>query len=413
MAALLALVGPLELTQAQAPAKILQAPTAEAPALTLEECVQLGLQYQPALQAARASLEAAQASARGLQNLGLAACLAKDIAQRRAQSCLGVVIAQSSLLQAEWETRYAVTRLYFAAIYARSQEEVLKSVIVKLDVNRGVAAEIVKARDPTSKITENDVKNLDVQIAFYKSRAVEATIGIQRAHAALREAIGVDRGFPLQIPRNARLPALVSDIDMEEMIALALAQRGEMVRVSSAQQVTALEVEAQGLHHHDIKVQTFAAGGDIHAHPIPQGVSNHEYRPGAIGLEMPAFLIGKRPERVQRARAFYERAGAVVSKTQNLITLEVEAAYYKWKEALDRAGILSKTTDLARQVADSTNSRFLDKKATGEELVRAITLKDQSDAQYNEALYNHALALAMLERVTAGGYRPTYAAAKP
>jgi len=43
-------------------------------------------------------------------------------------------------------------------------------------------------------------------------------------------------------------------------------------------------------------------------------------------------------------------------------------------------------------------------------MIRARTQADQVKALYNEALYNHALALAALERVTAGGYRPTYEA---
>jgi hypothetical protein len=38
-----------------------------------------------------------------------------------------------------------------------------------------------------------------------------------------------------------------------------------------------------------------------------------------------------------------------------------------------------------------------------DELVRARTLEEQTLANYNEALYAHLLALAALERVTAGG----------
>ena len=40
--------------------------------------------------------------------------------------------------------------------------------------------------------------------------------------------------------------------------------------------------------------------------------------------------------------------------------------------------------------------------------LRALTLEDQTQAQYNEALYHHALAVAALERITAGGFVPQY-----
>jgi outer membrane protein TolC len=133
-------------------------------------------------------------------------------------------------------------------------------------------------------------------------------------------------------------------------------------------------------------------------------------------------LVGHKPDRVQRAEDFNNRAMAVVDKTQKLIVLEVEATFQKWHEAIQRIDRLEKTgakddndqpisaIALAKKIGDIVTRRFNDKKATGEEVIKARTLEDQAQSQYNEALYNHALALAALERVTAGGYRPTYAA---
>jgi outer membrane protein TolC len=50
-------------------------------------------------------------------------------------------------------------------------------------------------------------------------------------------------------------------------------------------------------------------------------------------------------------------------------------------------------------------NRFDEGKQTAEDYLRARTLQDQAQAQLNQATYEHALALAALERVTAGGYR--------
>ena len=79
----------------------------------------------------------------------------------------------------------------------------------------------------------------------------------------------------------------------DEIVALALARRGEMVQVVTAAEVTDLEVAAQDKSFMP-RVTTFAFGADIHAHPVPQGISNNEYRPGATGLEMPPSLAGPR-----------------------------------------------------------------------------------------------------------------------
>ena len=77
---------------------------------------------------------------------------------------------------------------------------------------------------------------------------------------------------------------------------------GEMVQASVFAQVVCLEVEAQGTSVMQ-KMQTFAAGTDIHARQVPQGVHNTEYRPGAVAPEMPTLLVGSKPERMQHARA--------------------------------------------------------------------------------------------------------------
>jgi outer membrane protein TolC len=377
--------------------------------LSLKECVDLGLQMQPALTAAQASVDAAQSGYQAAANLRLLGRVSKVVKIRRNQACWGITIAEAGLLQAEWETRYAVTRNYFSMIHARNQLTVVDSVLDKLKQNRDNAKRIVDAGDPKSKVTQIDVDTLDVQIAFFEARRAEATVGTERARSALREAIGLGQDEPLDIDPRAQLPAPVYNLDRKQMIAWALERRGEMVQASSAEQVTALEVDAQQASR-KLSVKTFAGGGDVHAKPIPQGVSNNEYRPGAIGIEMPVFMEGKKRDRVQRAEDFNTRAVAVVDKTQKLITLEVEASYYKWQEALEQVQRLDKTLPLTRKIANDVTRRFNDKKASGEEMIKARTLEDQAQSKYNEALYNHALGLAALERVTAGGYRPTYAA---
>src|SRR5205823_2876512 len=108
-------------------------------------------------------------------------------------------------------------------------------------------------------------------------RRGEALRGIERAHAALREAIGVPPETRISVPEQA-LPSPMATVNREEILALALARRAELVQVVMASQVTELEVEAQGKTFWP-KAATFASAADIHAHPVPQGISNREYRP--------------------------------------------------------------------------------------------------------------------------------------
>lgn len=371
--------------------------------LNLQECIALAFESQPALVAARASLAAAESAQRGLNSIMLGRLLSPDLVYRKQQACLGVQIAQAGLFQAEWETRYAVTRNYYSVIYARQQTGVVNGLVDKLDRAVQKAELLLKAGDPNLKINTLDRDNLIVNRDLYKARGFEASIGVDKATAALREAIGVKQGYPLEIAEDS-LPPLVENLNKEELVALALSQRGELQQAYAASRVTALEICAQGKIRTPVG-RTFAMGSDIHAKPIPQGTSNGQYTPSAIGLEMPVSMAGHRSERMQRARDLNERAGAVVDKTENLIVLETEAAYYKWLEAKGKVTTLAALPALAKKIGDNTQNRFDNGNVSGEELIRARTLEDQARANYNEALYNHVLALAALERITAGGYQ--------
>ena len=83
------------------------------------------------------------------------------------------------------------------------------------------------------------------------------------------------------------------------------------------------------------------------------------------------------------------------------------------KDSADRAKNLAPLPARADKLARDVETRFNDgKKVSGEELIRTQTLKDQTNAQLNEALYYHALGLAALERVTAGGLNPGFRQSK-
>ena len=381
-----------------------QAPQAAAP-LTLPQLISLGLERQPALAAAQASLAAAESGLRGVDSLRFGAFFAKDLPIRKRQSCLGVTIAEAGLRQAEWETRYAVVRNYYSVIYAREQLAVVHRMKGKLEEALMQARKLLKVGDPMVQITQLDIDVLSLNLKLLNSKEVEAQIGIRKAAAALREAIGVGVDYPLQVAAGT-LPPLVHNLNDRELIAIALANRGEVAQASGAQQVTQLEIEAQR-RIRGPSGRTFGQGADVHSKPIPQGVANGEYRPGAIGLEMPAMLAGRKANRVERANDYNNRALAVVDKTNNLVALEVEATYLKWLEAAEKVQGLAEAPRIASQITEKVKKQFDKGNASGEAILRAQGMEEQIAAAYNEGLYLHALALAALERVTAGGYHLT------
>src|SRR5207248_1480672 len=149
---------------AAVPAAAAPAPAATvvtAQTLTLDECLQLARDRQPALAAARASLAAAQDSLNAVQNIRIPALIVHELPYRRKQACLGVAIASAGVQQAEHETDYAVARTYFSVLYARAQRRVSDSVVENLQATEVIAKPFTKAR---GGVTENTIDRIRVYI---------------------------------------------------------------------------------------------------------------------------------------------------------------------------------------------------------------------------------------------------------
>jgi outer membrane protein TolC len=401
--------------------------------MSLDQCLDMGFQHQPALDAARASLSAAHSGQQAVRKMILPRLMRKDLGIRREQSAYGVTIANAALSQAEWDTRYAITRNFFTVQYIRAQQKVVGDVLKSLDDGRKKVEKIVGSGDPDVKVTTLDVKAIRTQIAIVNAKKSQADNGMERALAALREAMGLRHDYPLEIAVvDLPLPGykvvevakddkgnvlkdkkgkvvtrdvykILYEINNQELISAAVANRGEMVQASAANRVTELEIAAQRKIF-GYKGNTFAWASDIHVQPLPYSSFNGEYKPGATGLEYPTNLAGRKADRVQRAYDLFQRSNAVVEKATNLVSLDVENQYLKWKEAATEYCELMVEFETAQKLPDEVMKLMQNKDLTGAAIIQANITSVMFRTQLNDALHMHALALAGLERASAGAF---------
>ncbi len=373
----------------------------ELPKLSLIDCLRIANDRQPTLAAARASLAARQAAQRGVNELHPPSFLAPDLPIRRRQSLRGLDAAEAELYQAEYDTSYAVIRMYYSAVYARQQYEVAEDVVNGLAFWRDLVGRIVQGGgDPN--LNQDVVDRLNVYLKLAEAKQVQGLIGTQRALAALREAMGVGTDCGEFRPADVKLPVPTIKPDREEIIALAISRRGELVQASVVADVTRLEICAQQAFRFRPSARTFASSSDIHAKSVPTGLRNGEYKPGAMGVEMPANVAGSRDARVEQVRAYSARADAVVEKTRQLITLEAENEFQTWLEAERQTDANREAARLSKLLAERTRNNVANIKK--EDILQTDVLAGQAQAAYNEALYHKILSLANLERITAGGF---------
>jgi outer membrane protein TolC len=377
------------------------APTVTVMKVTLAECLGMAAHQQPRLAAARASLAVAEDAYRAVESLRLLNCLDPEIGVRRRQACLGVTAASANLDRAERDTAYAVTRAYVTVLFARQQEAVARSVSERLNKLGEVGQRRVDAGG--KDVTSYDVRRSAIYVRLAESQRIQAEIGAERALGALREAVGVGCGIVFDVaPTLWTEPQL--RISCEDMVALALSRRGEVVQASVFVDVTCLEVEAQGTCCLPKRMDTFAASADIHSVLIAPELNGTDYRPGAIPPEMPVSLGGSRPERMRRAQDLNCRASAALDVVRGLVTLDAEDAFLRWQQASRQVVELGQSVAAADKLADDLASDFNSALAKMDEVTNSRVLAAQARGQYNEALHKEFLALADLERATGGAF---------
>jgi outer membrane protein TolC len=377
--------------------------SAATPAYSLQDCLTIARSSQPAMKAAAASLAAAQAAERGLNQLPGGRIIARDLPVRRQQAAFGVSAACANLSQVERDVACSVARMYYSVLFAREQGKVAETVVTRLKATVAVGAILLGKEGAPMDLDQISIDRAKLFLRMAETKQDEVHRGMQKAMAALREAMGVGPDAPLLIA-DGKLPDVLPGVKKDEIIRLAIALRGEIGQAESAHSITVLEIEAQAKTRRP-KFPTAASGGDMHARPIPTGSFGDDYKPAAIGIEFPTQFVGPRPVRIDRAGELADRAGAVVEKARNLVALDAEDAFLRWEEATGKIARLKKAPGEADELAEKTKIALDNGSVKSyRDVVEIQVIASQLRAQYNEALYQHAVALTELERVTAGGF---------
>ncbi len=383
------------------------------PGLYLRQALEFGLSNSPNIAAAQFSLQSSEISYQAILNPSfLARLLARDLDFRKQQALRGLAAAQARVAEARSEVIYEVSRSYYTLMYAQAQKKVADRAVEQGQSFRDLVRDIVESAG-NEDLNNNTVDVLTSYVYQAQIRQAEAIAGIERAKAALREAMNVDPEYPIELPTD-ELPMVPVAITKDQVIQLAFAQRPELIQTAVATDLFRLEVCAQGAIRLTAQARTFAAGADLHASAVPGPQRGAEYRPAALGLEMPIGMFGRPDERQAKAAALSKRTDMVYQKTRNLIRLEAESVYHRWLAA---AEAVEKAQE-ADELIDGLQERLELKGQAGKappntrqrvrELLEYRLVIAQNRVQTNEVLYQHLLTLVDLERITAGGIIPPF-----
>jgi outer membrane protein TolC len=190
-------------------------------------------------------------------------------------------------------------------------------------------------------------------------------------------------------------------LDPKQVACVALEHRPEVVQAALLADVTHLEIDAQGKSAHTYS-KTFAATSDIHAKVVAATDMGTDYRPGALAPEMPVYLAGTKHARQCRAAALAERSLAVLDKTRNLVALEAEDACLKLNEYGNQVALLQRAAAASGKVSGDARRAYVNDMVSTEKMLSAQVVEATNKAALNESLHKYTLALAALQRASAG-----------
>jgi len=374
----------------------------------LTDALRIGHERHPSIHALRSSMEASQQKMKGLSEVQLMSLgLASDLKVRKQQLELGMQAAAAEMAQAQHDVTYAVIRCYYTVIYAREQNKVAKDLVDQLETYLEQVRKIVNSKGGGIKGVNKDTEDkLVIVIGEAKNRMLDAESGVMRAKAALREAMGLAPDVEVDAA-DETLPDVKAEFDKKTIVGHALTRRGEIQLANIGAQVTQLEVVAQWSRRLSLQADTFASGGDIHSRQVPVASREPDYRPGAIPPEMPSKVAGHRNTRAAIVQKFYERSEKVAEQARNLVALEAEVGYAEYADATKKVAV-SKEASVAGKSLTERQREAAGGNLTKEDILMNEVSAARSFGAYNLALYDQIIALANLERITAGGVRVNF-----
>jgi outer membrane protein TolC len=239
-----------------------------------------------------------------------------------------------------------------------------------------------------------------------RGRLIQAESGAEMGRAALREAMGLEPGARVDAADEV-LPDFNVPLKRDTIIAHAVTRRGEVHLAQMGAEATQLEVCAQWARRFTLMGTTYSNAADIHARPIPPSQRDPDYKPGAIGPEMPDRLLGRQGTRAETAKQYANRAKAAADQARSLIALEADIAFVRWTSSVEKVKSSKESADAGKRSIKSLREAA-GGVITKEEVIVTELAAAKAQASLNEALYDQVVAIANIERITAGGVRVNF-----
>lgn len=256
-----------------------------------------------------------------------------------------------------------------------------------------------KGRYEVGRIGENDL--LQSELALLRSRTSldGARLEFDRAVAALRLALNLPIGTPIEVVVDGTVPAVTVDTALAVREALENRAVVSEVRLqevqarrnlNSARLNNGMGATLQASYGYNATAPRFGSVyGDL-----------QEARQFSLAVQMPLWQWGARGEGIAAARAEQERAAALGEVTVQQTAQEAHFAALQLAQAQRALELSAKADTVAGKRFEVAYNRYVIGRIAIDNLYVAQTEKDQALAQYIQALRGYWQAYYRLRQVT-------------
>jgi outer membrane protein TolC len=307
------------------------------------------------------------------------------------QSRLGVRQAQAQQDYTAQHLRFEVIRAYYGVLVQEANKEVADESV------RSAEAELKRMKDrfQTGAVVESELLAMQVQLADFRQRQIQAGGNVAVAYAALCSAMGIPIGSPVRLASTA-MERSFTVADQGQLMEAALSSRPDFRHAQMD-----VEVKHQGTRaakgQYLPQLNLFASVGNSAEN---LGTSGSDYAFGA-NLSINLFDGGRYP-RLRQAQAAEIMAHARQDHLADQVRLEVVQVREQFLAAQERLKVASESVQQADEALRMVRDRYNGGLTTITEVLRSQTAQLQAKTSLLGARYDYFVGYANVLLATGG-----------
>lgn len=318
----------------------------------------------------------------------------------RRQQDAQIEVSERLYLESMEEIAIQTTQAFFNVYAARSA---LENAITNAAVNDTLYT-LNKGRYEVGRIGENDLLQSELALLRARSAIQSAQLDYDRAVAALRLAVNLAPGTPIEV----EMPREVPEVQADTALAVAQAlQNRSTVADAQLQDVLARRRVSEARLANGVGATVQASYG-FNATAPEAGLAYQnllEARQFSLSVELPLWQWGARSQDVAAARADQERSAELAQASLAQTAHDAHFAALELAQARQNVLLAAKADSVAGKRFEVAYNRYVIGRITIDNLYIAQSEKDQALNDFVRALQRYWLAYYQLRLATLYDFR--------